>query len=90
MKEHTRSAPETQGGVDAERVSEQEIFATALYASYSEDTERAITKKFIRNIHRRSRIDLARSVSKGRQSRKFPENAANVLKSLLGASEGDI
>ena len=86
MKEYIRSAPGTQGGVDASRLSGQEILETACFSSMSFDKR----KSMLRTSPPIHRIALARIVSSARQSRKFSESAANVLLSLLGVSGGAI
>jgi hypothetical protein len=84
MSKYTRSAPGKQGGVDAVRLSEQEIFMTA----YFEGINFAKAKKNPQNNNPHARIGLARTVLSARQSSKISYYAAYVLSLLLGVNGG--
>ena len=84
MSEYTRSALVTQGGVDATRISEQEIFVTAC----SEGINLPKAKKSHQKHNPHARIGLARTVLSARQSSKFTLHAAHVLSLLLGVNGG--
>lgn len=86
MEKYTRSAPGKQGGVEARRTSEQEIFVTR----YAEGIVSANVKKIIKKHILQFRIHLALNMSSARQSNKSSKSAASVLVSLLGVNGSGI